>query len=79
MKFFFHRFVASWIDTRDHLERANLTLLFDKYISPILEAIKTKFKKITPIPEICHIEMLCRLLDCLLTKENVPPECPKDW
>lgn len=23
--------------------------------------------------------MLCNLLDCFLTSENVPPDCPKEW
>ncbi|KAK0087408.1 hypothetical protein PV325_001063 [Microctonus aethiopoides] len=72
-------FIASWIETRDHTERANLIILFDKYLPSLLEASKTKFKKITPIPEICHLEMLCNLLDCFLTSENVPPDCPKEW
>ncbi|XP_014471080.1 PREDICTED: dynein beta chain, ciliary-like [Dinoponera quadriceps] len=72
-------FVTSWIETRDHSERANLSILFEKYVPPLLEVTKFKFKKITPLPEICHIETLCHLLDCFLTKENVPPECPKEW
>lgn len=53
--------------------------LFDKYIPPVLEASKSKFKKITPIPDIACIQMLCKLLDLLLTHQNVPPECPRDW
>ncbi|XP_036139541.1 dynein beta chain, ciliary [Monomorium pharaonis] len=72
-------FIASWIETRDHSERANLAILFEKYIPPLLEVIKSRFKKITPLPEICHLEMLCHLLDCFLTKENVPSDCPKEW
>ncbi|XP_025160705.1 dynein beta chain, ciliary-like [Harpegnathos saltator] len=72
-------FVTSWIETRDHFERANLSILFEKYVPPLLDVTKFKFKKIIPLPEICHVEMLCHLLDCFLTKENVPPECPKEW
>ncbi|XP_046432396.1 dynein beta chain, ciliary-like [Neodiprion fabricii] len=72
-------YVTSWIETRDNSERANLVILFDKYIPPLLEVTKMKLKKITPIPEICHLQMLCTLLDCLLVKENVPPDCPKEW
>ncbi|XP_008208864.1 dynein beta chain, ciliary-like [Nasonia vitripennis] len=72
-------FVQSWIETRDPVERGNLLILFEKYIPPLLDVTKTKFKKITPIPEICHLEMLCNLLDCFLTKDNVPPDCPKEW
>ncbi|XP_050446950.1 dynein beta chain, ciliary-like [Cataglyphis hispanica] len=72
-------FITSWVETRDHSERANLSILFEKYIPPLLDVTKSRFKKITPLPEICHLQMLCHLLDCFLTKENVPPECPKEW
>ncbi|XP_076625371.1 dynein beta chain, ciliary [Colletes latitarsis] len=72
-------FSVSWIDTREPSERANLVILFDKYVPPLVEAMKNKFKKITPLPEICHVEMLCNLLDCFLTNENVPQDCPKEW
>lgn len=54
-------------------------MLFDKYIPICLENVRTRFKKITPIAETCHIEMLCHLLDCLLTPSNTPPDCPKEW
>ncbi|XP_045472902.1 dynein beta chain, ciliary-like isoform X2 [Harmonia axyridis] len=73
-------YVASWIDTRQvQSEKANLTILFDKYVPACLEMVRLRLKKITPISEIAHIQMLCFLLDCFLTPQNVPPECPKDW
>lgn len=73
-------YVTSWIDTRtQQSEKANLMILFDKYVPPCLDAVRTKFKKISPISEIAHIQMLCFLLDCFLTQQNVPPDCPKDW
>ncbi|XP_076749810.1 dynein beta chain, ciliary-like [Xylocopa sonorina] len=72
-------FAISWIETRDASERANLTILFDKYVPTLVEVVKYRIKKITPLPEIGHVEMLCNLLDYFLTKENVPPECPKEW
>ncbi|KAF5274393.1 hypothetical protein FQA39_LY07273 [Lamprigera yunnana] len=72
-------FVASWIDQRNEAERANLTILFDKYIPPCLEITKVKFKKITPIVDVAHVQMLCYLLECFLTTENVPADCPKEW
>lgn len=37
-----------------------------------------RFKKIIPIPEQSLVQMLCYLLDCLLTPENTPPDCAKD-
>ncbi len=48
-------------------EGQHLSILMDKYIPTCLEVMRTRFKTIVPIPEICHIQMLCRLLDCLLT------------
>ena len=73
------RYVQSWIDTREvQSERANLLILFDKYVPICLETMKHRFKKITPIVEISHIQMLCFLLECLLVPENTPPDCPKE-
>ena len=66
-------YVTSWIETRDlQHEKANLTILFDKYIPSMQEAIKHRFKKITPIPEIAHVESLCSLLECIVVPANVP-------
>jgi hypothetical protein len=46
------RYVASWIDRRRHQsEKANLTILFDKYIPVCLEKLRTSFKAITSVPE----------------------------
>ena len=73
------RYVQSWIDTREvQSERANLLILFDKYVPICLETMKHRFKKITPIVEISHIQMLCFLLECLLIPANTPPDCPKE-
>ncbi|XP_039379207.1 dynein heavy chain 11, axonemal isoform X1 [Mauremys reevesii] len=72
-------YVASWIETRSHQsEKANLTILFDKYVPPCLDQLRTSFKTIIPIPENSMVQTLCSLLDCLLTPENVPPDCPRE-
>lgn len=74
------RFVQSWLDTREiKNEKSTLTLLFEKYIPPLLDVMKLKLKKITPISDIAMIQMTCYLLDCLLTPQNVPADCPKEW
>ncbi|XP_066468990.1 dynein axonemal heavy chain 9 [Tiliqua scincoides] len=71
--------VSSWIDRREiQSERANLTILFDKYLPICLDTVRTRFKKIIPVPEQSMVQMLCSLLECLLTKENTPPDCPKE-
>ncbi|XP_076261923.1 dynein heavy chain at 93AB isoform X2 [Rhynchophorus ferrugineus] len=73
-------YVTSWIETRENgAEKSNLIMLFDKYIPICLENVRTRFKKITPIAETSHIEMLCHLLECVLTPQNTPNDCPKDW
>ncbi|XP_066247509.1 dynein beta chain, ciliary [Euwallacea similis] len=73
-------FVTSWIETRENAaEKSNLIMLFDKYIPTCLENVRSRFKKITPIPETSHISMLCHLLECLLTPQNTSNECPKEW
>lgn len=73
-------FVTSWIDQREQQsEKGNLTMLFDKYVPLCLEVCRSRFKKITSIAEISHIQMLCHLLDCLLTPSNTPVDCPKEW
>ncbi|XP_074840744.1 dynein axonemal heavy chain 11 isoform X2 [Carettochelys insculpta] len=72
-------YVASWIEARSHQsEKANLTILFDKYVPPCLDQLRTNFKTIIPIPENSMVQTLCSLLDCLLTPENVPPDCPRE-
>ncbi|XP_040289656.1 dynein heavy chain 11, axonemal [Bufo bufo] len=73
-------YVTSWIDTRSsQTERANLTILFDKYVPPCLEQFRTGLiKTITPISENSMVQTLCSLLDCLLTPENVPHDSSRD-
>ncbi|CAC5392306.1 DNAH [Mytilus coruscus] len=72
-------YVQSWIDTREvQSERANLTILFDKYVPVCLDTLRVRFKKVTPVPEISQVQMLCYLLECLLTPENTPPDCHKE-
>ncbi|XP_055973719.1 dynein axonemal heavy chain 9 [Sorex fumeus] len=71
--------VNSWIDKREiQTERANLTILFDKYLPTCLDTLRTRFKKIIPIPEQSMVQMLCRLLECMLTKEDISADCPKE-
>ncbi|XP_054457284.1 dynein heavy chain 9, axonemal isoform X2 [Anoplopoma fimbria] len=71
--------VSSWIDGREvQSEKANLTILFDKYLPSCLDSLRSRFKKIIPIPEQSMVQMLCYLLECLLTPENTPPDCAKE-
>ncbi|XP_069339362.1 dynein axonemal heavy chain 9 [Eulemur rufifrons] len=71
--------VSSWIDKRElQTERAHLTILFDKYLPTCLDTLRTRFKKIIPIPEHSMVQMVCHLLECLLTKEDIPVDCPRE-
>uniref|UniRef100_A0A8B9HTW9 Dynein, axonemal, heavy chain 9 n=1 Tax=Astyanax mexicanus TaxID=7994 RepID=A0A8B9HTW9_ASTMX len=71
--------VSSWIDKREiQSEKANLTILFDKYLPACLDTLRSRFKKIIPIPEQSMVQMLCHLLECLLTPEHTPPDCHKE-
>ncbi|KAM3917468.1 dynein axonemal heavy chain 11-like [Leptodactylus fuscus] len=72
-------YVTSWIETRQaQSEKANLTILFDKYVPYCLEQVRCNLKTITPIPENSMVQTLCSLLDCLLTEENTPPDSPRE-
>uniref|UniRef100_A0A8C5IYP6 Dynein axonemal heavy chain 17 n=1 Tax=Junco hyemalis TaxID=40217 RepID=A0A8C5IYP6_JUNHY len=71
--------VASWIETRtEKSEKAALTILFDKYLPPCLEKLKSEFKTITPVPDVTAIQTVLSLLECFLTPQNVPPDSPRE-
>ncbi|XP_003791133.1 dynein heavy chain 9, axonemal [Otolemur garnettii] len=71
--------VSCWIDKREmQTEKANLTILFDKYLPTCLDMLRTRFKKIIPVQEQSMVQMLCHLLECLLTEEDIPVDCPKE-
>ncbi|XP_058960986.2 dynein beta chain, ciliary-like [Pocillopora verrucosa] len=72
-------YVSSWIDTREvQSEKANLQILFDKYVPICLDTLRVRFKKITPVPDITMVTTLCYLLECLLNPTNTPPDCNKE-
>ncbi|KAM6403695.1 dynein axonemal heavy chain 17 [Rhynochetos jubatus] len=71
--------VSSWIETRTALaEKANLSILFDKYLPACLEKLKAGFKQITPVPEVTVTQTLLYLLECLLTPHTIPPDSPRE-
>ncbi|KAL9894878.1 dynein beta chain, ciliary [Glossina fuscipes] len=73
-------FILSWLNTRtNQSEISTLNVLFDKYVPPMLEVFRLRLKKITPISDIAMLQMTCFLLNSLLTPQNVPADCPKDW
>uniref|UniRef100_A0A803VV29 Dynein axonemal heavy chain 17 n=1 Tax=Ficedula albicollis TaxID=59894 RepID=A0A803VV29_FICAL len=71
--------VTSWIETRTvKSEKAALMILFDKYLPPCLEKLRSGFKTITPVPEVTAIQTVLSLLECFLTPKNVPPDSPRE-
>ncbi|XP_039715559.1 dynein axonemal heavy chain 17 isoform X10 [Pteropus medius] len=71
--------VSSWLERRKvQSEKANLMILFDKYLPMCLDKLRFGFKKITPVPEITIIHMVLYLLECLLTEKNTPADSPKE-
>lgn len=71
------RYVHSWLDARvkkektlSRTERPALSICFDKYVASSLDVVRTKFKRITPIPDLAHVEMLCYLLECILDQQR---------
>ncbi|XP_035728185.1 dynein beta chain, ciliary-like [Vespa mandarinia] len=72
-------YVTSWVEKRSNpVEKSNLVMLFDKYIPTCLETLRSRFKKITPIADMAHVEMLCHLLNCLLKPELTATDFLKD-
>ena len=73
-------FVTSWVEKRDNSnEKAQLTMLFDKYVPCMQDQISKRFKvKITPISSISHIQLLCALLEALIVPANTPPDSPRE-
>ena len=74
------RYVQSWIDKREvQSEKANLTILFERYIPILLDVHRAnRFKMITPIQEVSMIQTLCYLLETQLTPVNTPPDTSKE-
>lgn len=73
-------YIQSWIDKREiQSERANLTILFDRYVPVCLDVLRQRFKKITPITDFSMLQTLCFLLESFLNAKNTPPDCPKEW
>ncbi|XP_023241581.1 dynein beta chain, ciliary-like isoform X1 [Centruroides sculpturatus] len=65
-------YVTSWIEERKlQSEKTNLMILFEKYIPACLQQTRKRFKKIIPVTEISQIQMLCYLLDCLLSQHSI--------
>lgn len=73
-------YVQSWLDKRDDTsEKATLSLLFDRYVNPCLDQLRSGKFKTVKVEEFSLVCTLCNLLEGLLTPENVPKGCEKEW
>jgi dynein heavy chain len=72
-------FISSWIDTREsHNEKGILHALFEKFLPTCMDKSTQKFKQIIPISEISQCQILCTLLECLLTQDMIGVEPTKE-
>ncbi|TPX70381.1 hypothetical protein SpCBS45565_g01824 [Spizellomyces sp. 'palustris'] len=73
-------FVQSWLDKReDAAEKSNLSVLFDRYVNTCLEACRSGRFKMASVEEFSMVVTLCNLLEGLLTPQNTPKGCDKEW
>ena len=65
-------YAYSWIDRRTNPnEKSQLTVLFNNYVTRTLEMIHQQISHIVPITDVAMVETLCRLLEGLLTEQNI--------
>jgi len=68
----FCRYVASWIETRRYQsDKANLTVLFDKYVPPYLEQLRTRFKTVNSIPENSMVQVRSRIKTIHILRKSI--------
>ncbi|KAJ3023806.1 hypothetical protein HKX48_000940 [Thoreauomyces humboldtii] len=73
-------YVQSWLDKReDASEKSNLSVLFDRYVNPCLEACRSGRFKLASVEEFPMVVTLCNILEGLLTPQNTPKGCDKEW
>jgi dynein heavy chain len=73
-------YVQSWLDKReDAAEKTNLSVLFDRYVNPCLDVIRSGRFKMAAVEEFSMVMALCNILEGLLTPVNTPKGCEKEW
>ena len=73
-------YVATWVETMgDQKVQAILEQLFEQYVAPtLLMMAKEKWVHLTPIKDFAIVEVVCRILEGVLTPETCPPGSEKD-
>jgi dynein heavy chain len=73
-------YVQSWLDKRDDTsEKSSLSVLFDRYVNPCLDVLRSGRFKMAAVEEFSMVVALCNILEALLTPQNTPKGCDKDW
>ncbi|KAJ3096963.1 hypothetical protein HDU97_005410 [Phlyctochytrium planicorne] len=73
-------YVQSWLDKReDQAEKSSLSVLFDRYINPCLDAVRSGRFKMASVEEFSMVVSVCNILEGLLTPQNTPKGCDKEW
>ncbi|KAJ3198630.1 hypothetical protein HDU82_001178, partial [Entophlyctis luteolus] len=73
-------YVQSWLDKReDPSEKNSLSVLFDRYVNVTLEALRSGKFKMAHVEEFSLVVALCNILEGLLTPQNTPKGCDKEW
>ena len=72
--------MQTWIEGfNDQKVQTILDQLFDAYVVPTIDMIrKEKWKSITPIMDFAMVQVICRILEGLLSPENCPPGSEKE-
>ena len=73
-------YVQTWVETMgDQKVQTILEQLFEQYVAPTLTMIaKEKWKHVTPIKDFAIVEVICRILEGVLTPETCPPGSEKE-
>ncbi|KAL7754360.1 hypothetical protein RI367_000341 [Sorochytrium milnesiophthora] len=73
-------YVQSWLEKKeDAAEKSTLSVLFDRYVNISFDALHSGRFKMAPIEDFSMIQTLCNILEALLTPQNVPKGCDKEW
>ncbi|KAJ3312837.1 hypothetical protein HDV04_002647 [Boothiomyces sp. JEL0838] len=73
-------YVQSWLEKReDAAEKTNLSVLFDRYVNPCLDILRSGKFKMAFVEEFSMVMALCNILEGLLTPQNTPKGCEKEW
>jgi dynein heavy chain len=64
--------VDSWMDNLEVSEyKPLLSALFDKYAEPCMEYCRRNFKYVVQLPSVAQAQIVCKILDGILPKEQV--------